>query len=103
MASEVTIYHHELAKMVNFSPQSVALFEAAGKRIRDQARSNAGSISATRANAIDTDLDRDSEGLYIDVGYNKHHPGFVLWWAEVGSRHQSPSPHLRPAVQAGRV
>ena len=101
--AEVTIYHAELARMVNMSPQSVALFEAAGKRIRDQARKNAASISASRSDAIDTDLSRDAKGLYVDVGYNKYHPGFVLWWAEVGSVHQSPSPHLRPAVQAGRV
>lgn len=116
--AEVTLYHAELARLVDYSPQSVALFEKAGKRIRDQARANANSIGSgavrrdsrgrfiagsRRSDAIDTDLGRDSKGLYVDVGYNKHHPGFVLWWAEVGSRHQSPSPHLRPAVQAGRV
>ncbi len=67
--------------------------------IKDTARVNAQSIDTRLAKAIDTSgPQRDAEGTYVDVGYNENHPGFVLWWHEVGTVDFPAKPHLRPAV-----
>lgn len=94
-----------LERMVHQSAAGRAVLTAAATRVRDDARSNARGINAGqkgRDDAIRYELGDDAEGVYADVGYAKHHPGFVLWWAEVGTRNQPAQPHLRPAVKPGR-
>lgn len=72
----------------------------AGDDVRDGARANAQPISASLADAIWTDEPtEDAEGPYIDVGYNKQRPGWVLWFHEVGTINHPARPHLRPAVR----
>lgn len=70
--------------------------------IRDKARSNVQAIypGTSRAQAIDVDGGTDAEGVYADVGYNKLHTGFVLFFSEVGTVKMSPRPHLRPAMES---
>jgi hypothetical protein len=74
------------------------LLVEAGEKVRDQARSNARIISRDTDAIVSTDVDKDTEGSYVDVGYEKTDPGFVLWWHEVGTSKIPPSPHLRPAA-----
>jgi hypothetical protein len=74
------------------------LLEEAGEAVRDQARVNASSISNDTDAIVSNDVESDSEGHYVDVGYDKHHPGFTLWWQEVGTSKFPPQPHLRPAA-----
>lgn len=95
-----------LSRMVNESPAGKAVLVAAATQVRDAARENARGIKAGQAGrdgAIAYELGEDSEGAYADVGYMKHHPGFVLWWAEVGTRNQPAQPHLRPAVKPNQI
>lgn len=79
-----------------------------GNTVRDEARDNvvalphlSGARSATPEKAIIAVPGEDVTSVYVDVGYDKDHPGFYLWWAEVGTRYQPPTPHLRPAVRDG--
>jgi hypothetical protein len=79
------------------------VLELAGDKIRDRSRQNAKRIDPDDVNAIvSTPVERDDEGHYVDVGYDKHHPGFVLWWHEVGTSQFPPNPHLRPAA-SGKI
>ena len=74
------------------------LLEEAGEKVRDQARSNARAISNDTDAIVSTEVESDHEGHYVDVGYDKNNPGFVLWWHEVGTSQFPPRPHLRPAA-----
>jgi nucleotidyltransferase/DNA polymerase involved in DNA repair len=74
------------------------LLDEVGTRVRDRARRNARSIDPDDVDAIATDKGIDAEGHYVDVGYDKHHRGFPLWWHEVGTSQFPPRPHLRPAA-----
>jgi hypothetical protein len=100
-----TFYRRALQKMVN-GPAGKALLTAAASQVRDDARANARGIKAGQAGrdgAIQYEVGEDGEGAYADVGYAKYHPGFVLWWAEVGTRNQPAQPHLRPAVKPNQL
>ncbi len=73
-----------------------------GDQVRDRARTNAVPISQSLADSIWTDEpDEDAEGAFVDVGYNKTRPGWVLWFHEVGTALYPPRPHLRPALLEG--
>lgn len=69
-----------------------------GEQVRDRARVNARGIS-DKTDAIVSVPGEDADGVYARIGYDKHHPGFVLWWHEVGTVNHPPRPHLRPALQ----
>jgi hypothetical protein len=74
------------------------LLVEAGEKVRDGARANARSISRDTDAIVSTDVGSDAESHYVDVGYDKNNPGFILWWHEVGTSQIPPSPHLRPAA-----
>ena len=76
-------------------------FKKAADKIRDRARVNAAQIQPGNEDAIVSEVAVDEKGLYADIGYDKRNPGFVLWWAEVGTRNQPAQPHLRPALKPG--
>lgn len=76
-------------------------FKKAADTIRDRARTNALAVDPTAVGAIESVVEVDSEGLHADIGYNKNHGGFTLWWAEVGTINQPAQPHLRPALKPG--
>lgn len=78
--------------------ESKTYFAAIGREVRDRARANASGIT-DKTDAIISVPGEDSEGLFNDVGYSKHHPGFFLWWWEVGTTRHPPTPHLRPALR----
>jgi len=82
------------------SPEALAAMEDVGIKIRDTARQNASAISR-KSDALISRTGTDTDGLYVDVGYAKKHPGFFLWWFEVGTVRQAARPHLRPAVRPG--
>lgn len=70
------------------------------REMRDEARDAASGIagrSETHAIAVEDGV--DAEGPYSDLGYRKDHPGFFLWWWEVGTKNHPPTPHLRPTMR----
>lgn len=81
-------------------PLVAQVLRVAGDKVRDRARDNARDISADLADAIWTSEPQEDiiEGAYIDVGYKRNHPGFVLWWHEIGTIDFPARPHLRPAL-----
>lgn len=98
MAKEVVIYASALQKMM-MSANVNAFLAKTGTDIRDRARQNAGVFaSPEHTSAITYEVGRDDEGPYVDIGYMRHHPGFFLWWWEVGTKNHKPRPHLRPAL-----
>lgn len=77
-----------------------------GNVVRDEARSNVpadlkGNRAPDAEQAIVAVTGEDTEGAFVDVGYSRHHPGFYLWWHEVGTQDSPPRPHLRPALRPG--
>lgn len=73
--------------------------ERKGMQLRNRARQNAARISPRRTRAIVmTPVAADEGGPYVDVGYDKTNPGWVLYFSEIGTRTMPPRPHLRPAV-----
>lgn len=90
-------------KSLEYTPAGAVLVGMVARRVRDKARENARPIAPDRVEAIvSTGAQRDADGVYADIGYDKSHPGFVLWWHEFGTRLFPARPHLRPAA-ASRV
>lgn len=87
------------------SPEVAAFIESAATKVRDQARNNAAAQypGTSRTRGIAVESGRDAHGAYSDVGYTRTHPGFVLWWSEVGTQQMSPRPHLRAALHQIRL
>lgn len=87
------------------SPQVRRLLNDAAHDIADIARRNAMAHypASQLPQAIAALNGTDADGAYADVGYTKHHAGFVLWWSEVGTSKMSPRPHLRAALTQVRV
>ena len=88
--------------------QDRSWIQKVGNVVRDEARDNvvalpslAGHRSKDPEKAIIAVPGEDATSVYVDVGYDKKHPGFYLWWAEVGTQDQAATPHLRPAVRPG--
>jgi len=80
-----------------YSPDVGDLIAKVGINVRDTARQNARVITS-KTDALISKPGMDTESVYTDVGYNKDHPGFFLWWHEVGTSKNAPTPHLRPAL-----
>jgi transcriptional regulator GlxA family with amidase domain len=87
-----------LNRFVNTSAASAAIFQRVANDIRDEARVNAEPITS-KTEAIESEMGTDALGIYADVGYRKRHPGFFLWWWEVGTRRHAARPHLRPTLR----
>lgn len=96
--SDVEIDRAALARYINTGADSVVFMRRLGNEVRDEARRNAGAIS-DKTDAIVSEMGADAGGIFTDVGYAKHHPGFFLWWWEVGTQYHAPRPHLRPALR----
>ncbi len=83
-------------------PEGRRMLRRYAVEVRERARVKAGEIDGQLAFAIvEADVERDADGIHIDVGYDKRKPGFVLWWHEFGTRDFLATPHLRPALDAG--
>ncbi len=96
--NRIDIDQQALALYINTSPEARSLFARIGQDIRDEARTGASAISS-KTDAIVSQVGTDTDGIFADVGYLRHHPGFFLWWYEVGTVRQAPRPHLRPALR----
>jgi len=95
---DVRLYPRALDTLVLGHEGRATLADVA-RRVRNAARANA--PFPKYASAITTESGTDSLGPYADIGYAKSHPGFVLWFWEVGTKNHGPRPHLRPAVRPG--
>lgn len=86
------------------STEMAVFLTRVAENVAEQARRNArGHFPGTdRVQGIDTDFGVDEVSAYANVGYAKTHPGFVLWWSEVGTQKMSPRPHLRAALNQVR-
>lgn len=100
MSADVTVVLSAAALESLVRTDGVAMLNEIGRRVRDEARRNAASITRKTA-AIVTENGADALGPFVDVGYARHHPGFFLWWHEVGTRNHGARPHLRPALRPG--
>lgn len=87
-------------KAMEHGPEGVRAVKAAGRVVRDEARVGARAVS-NKTGAIVMEVDADERSVFARVGYKKRHPGFFLWWWEVGTVNHGPRPHLRPALRAG--
>lgn len=78
-----------------------------GDAVRDEARDNVPASlkhdTSDPEQAIVSKVGLDTLGAYVDIGYDKEHPGFYLWWWEVGTKKHAPIPHLRPALRFGVI
>lgn len=79
-------------------PATEAMLRDHGDRVRDRARDNARAVSDRLADALWSEPGRDTDGAFVDVGYNRTRPGWVLWFHEVGTIRHPATPHLRPAL-----
>ena len=81
------------------------MVEKATTKVQTTTRENVQKIypGTTRTKGIGAESGEDSESVYGIVGYTKDHPGFVLWWTEVGTRKMRPRPHLRAALNQVRL
>lgn len=95
--ADINIDRRAPAALVN-GAEGQALLKRTADVIRDRARATASTFSEN-SDAIETETGVDGDGAYADVGYLKNHPGFHLWWQEVGTVDQPPRPHLRAAVR----
>ena len=100
MSGDVRINENALRRMLE-GDDGRRYFKKAADSIRDRARANAAVIQPGHEDAIVSEVNVDSKGVYADIGYDKTNPGFVLWWAEVGTINQPAQPHLRPALKPG--
>ena len=93
-----------LASLAELPAVAEFIEDVAGK-VAKQARGNASGHypGTSRTRGIEAESGRDSRGVYSDVGYTRTHPGFVLWWSEVGTQKMSPRPHLRAALHQIRL
>lgn len=91
----------EIAK----STEMAVFVTRAAEQVAIQARANvkAHYPDTERTPGIDTDFGIDDVSAFADVGYARTHPGFVLWWSEVGTQQMSPRPHLRAALTQIRL
>ncbi|MBP2323354.1 hypothetical protein JOF56_003739 [Kibdelosporangium banguiense] len=119
--SRVHIDARALAEIMR-SDEAVRFMGTVGRQVRDRARANAKSVvpppgsepaGKVRRDAqgrfvkgTDDPIDaiiavpgKDEDSAHVDVGYSKHHPGFYLWWWEVGTQNHPARPHLRPALR----
>lgn len=110
MTSQFELNRRALQHYIDTSPESHRFFKQLGDDIRDEARDGAKAVTTgvtasgdPKVNAIVSQVGSDSDGIYVDVGYARHHPGFFLWWWEVGTVHHAAVPHLRPALRPGRI
>lgn len=94
------------AAIDRLAAQTAHVIDKAAAAVAAQARANvAGHYPGShRANAIVAVTGQsDEQGPYADVGYARNHPGFVLFWSEVGTANMSPRPHLRQALTQVRI
>lgn len=86
-------------------PAMREMLDDVATQVRNRARDNASGYYAPsrRISAIITESGTDRQGAFADVGYDRTHPGFVLFFSEVGTSRMSPRPHLRAAVEQTRI
>jgi hypothetical protein len=90
----VQISHSALSGLVSRS----RIVQRVAREMRDEARVPASEITS-KTGAIEVESGADEQGVYADLGYLRNHPGFFLWWHEVGTQRHPPTPHLRPTVR----
>jgi hypothetical protein len=102
----MTDFELDRAALARLFKSDTAWLKDVGIKVRDLARANVpedlkGNRAPNAEQAIVSVVGGDEQGPFVDVGYSRHHPGFYLWWYEVGTPDAAPRPHLRPALRPG--
>jgi hypothetical protein len=71
-----------------------------GQAVADRANARAATLFTDRGGggigSIESHIEHDEKGTFARVAYPPEH--FYMWIAEVGSEHERPRPHVRPAL-----
>ncbi len=106
MAGDRTVFVFDRVALERHLRNS-GFMKVVGNAVRDEARDNVPAAlkndTPDPENAIVSQVGLDALGAYVDIGYDKEHPGFYLWWWEVGTKRHAPLPHLRPALRPGVI
>jgi len=77
-------------------PEALDFLDVVGEAKAELAKAYAPKRTGFGASHIDHEVDTDSDGAYVRVGYQG--PGFYLAFQELGTERFPPQPHLRPAL-----
>jgi hypothetical protein len=71
-----------------------------GQKVADRANSRAQALftddGGGGVGSIESHVEHDENGAYARIAYPRSH--FYMWIHEVGSEHEKPRPHVRPAL-----
>lgn len=79
-------------------PMVEDLADEVGAQVADRARELAPKRTGKGASNIAHQVGEDVDGVFVDVGYKPD--GFYMAFQELGTEHNPPRPHLRPAIDA---
>lgn len=103
MTTELRFNQAELAKLAE-GPELEHFVAELGQQVADRANEKAAKLFTDRqgggVGAVESHLEHDERGPFAHIGYPAQ-----FWYMnihEVGSEHERPRPHLRPALFATR-
>ena len=82
-------------------PEAEEMCFDVGEQVAEVAAEFAPKASGAGAASIHAEVGRDGAGVFADVSWDRDH--FYMYFAEVGTEHQSATPFLRPALDQARV
>jgi HK97 gp10 family phage protein len=83
------------------SAETAALMQDAGNAVAATAADLAPKRTGAGAASIHAEVEQDAESFYADVSWDKDH--FYMFFAEVGTEHESARPFLRPALDSTQI
>ena len=75
-----------------------ALLQDAGDAVAGNAAEGAPKRTGAGAASIHAEVDSDTQSAYADISWDPQH--FYMFFAEVGTEHESARPFLRPALDS---
>jgi HK97 gp10 family phage protein len=75
-----------------------ALMQEAGDAVAANASSGAPKRTGAGAASIHAEVESDDQSAYADISWDPQH--FYMFFAEVGTEHESARPFLRPALDS---
>lgn len=75
-----------------------ALMQDAGDAVAQNAAAGAPKRTGAGAASIHAEVESDAQSAYADISWDPQH--FYMFFAEVGTGHESARPFLRPALDS---